>query len=163
MRSFAVTSAIVALAGCGHAMPPSLRHPLAGAAAPSLAQIAAEPAQVGIPVTTPVKVTVIDFWASWCEGCRVSIPHLDALYRDKREEGLRVVGVSVDERAEHAYAMASSLGASFPIVVDDGRLQSSYRVAQVPLTFVIDGAGVVRWVGREPEAVRSAALSVLAE
>jgi cytochrome c biogenesis protein CcmG/thiol:disulfide interchange protein DsbE len=155
--------ALIALAGCAHEMPPSLRHPLAGARAPALGQLAAEPAQVGIPTATPVKVTVIDFWTSWCEGCQDSIPRLDALYRDKRDDGLRVVGVSLDERADAAYAMAAQLHATFPVVVDDGRLASAYRVAQVPLTFVIDGGGTVRWVGRDPDAVRRAVAVVLAE
>lgn len=162
-RALAALLPILALAACAHSMPASLRHPLAGNRAPAMAQLAVEPASVGIPGASTVKVTVVDFWASWCGGCQESMPQLDALYRDKREDGLRVVGVSLDERAENAYAMAAQLRTSFPIVVDDGRLASSYRVAQVPLTFVIDANGTVRWVGREPEAVRAAALAVLAE
>lgn len=154
---------LIPLAACAPTMPASFRHPLAGGQAPSLAKIADEPAQVGIPITRPVKVTIIDFWASWCPGCQTSIPALEALYRDKRDEGLRVVGVSVDEHPEHARAMAASLGASFPILFDDGNYASSYRVAQVPLTFVVDANGTVRWVGREPAEVRSAALAVLSE
>lgn len=162
MRIHAALLAL-SLAGCVHAMPPSMRHPLEGARAPSFTQIAAEPTQVGIPVTRPVKVTVIDFWASWCDGCQQSIPALEALYRDKRDEGLRVVGVSVDEHAEHAHAMAASLGATFPIVMDGGRFAGSYRVTQVPITFVVDAGGTVRWVGREPAEVARAALALLAE
>jgi cytochrome c biogenesis protein CcmG/thiol:disulfide interchange protein DsbE len=164
MPRLAAALPCLALAACAHTMPASLRHPLAGNRAPALAQLAtAEPAAVGIPGASSAKVTVVDFWASWCGGCQDSIPQLEALYRDKRDDGLRVVGVSVDERAENAYAMAASLHTTFPIVVDDGRLASSYRVAQVPLTFVIDAGGTVRWVGREPDAVRAAALAVLSE
>lgn len=163
MPRTAAALALLALAGCAPSMPPSLRHPLAGAQAPALAQIA-EPAAVGIPgEAAAAKVTIVDFWASWCGGCQQSMPALEALYQDKRGDGLRVIGVSVDERAENAYQMAAALHATFPVVVDDGRLAASYRVAQVPLTFVIDAAGTVRWVGREPSAVRDAALAVLSE
>jgi cytochrome c biogenesis protein CcmG/thiol:disulfide interchange protein DsbE len=151
----------LALAGCVGGMPPSLRHPLAGAQAPALPKSA--PAQVGLPEGAPVKVTVVDFWASWCNGCQESLPALDAIYRDKREDGLRVIGVSVDERPENAYALAAALRTSFPVVVDDGRLAAQFRVAQVPLTFVIDAGGTVRWVGRDPTAVKSAVAAVLAE
>jgi cytochrome c biogenesis protein CcmG, thiol:disulfide interchange protein DsbE len=155
----------LALSSCGPGvMPPSLRHPLAGATAPSMAGLGGQPTEVGIWHGAPVRVTVVDFWASWCQGCQESLPALDALYRDKRGEGLSVIGVSVDERRDDAYAMAQSLHASFPIVVDeDARLASSYGVAQVPLTFVVDRSGTVRWVGRDPGAVRRAVEVVLSE
>jgi len=145
-------------------MPPSLQHPLAGAQAPALQELAAAPTEVGIWHGAPVKVTVVDFWASWCQGCQESLPALDALYRDKRADGLAVIGVSVDERRDDAFAMAQALHASFPIVVDeDARLLHSYRVGQVPLTFVVDAGGTVRWVGRDPSALRRAVEVVLAE
>ncbi len=154
-----------ALSSCGPgAMPTSLHHPLAGGQAPAMSELGGETTEVGIWHGAPVKVTVVDFWASWCQGCQDSIPLLDALYRDKRAEGLAVIGVSVDERRDDAFAMARALHASFPIVVDqNARLLSQYRVAQVPLTFVVDRNGTVRWVGRDPGAVRRAVEVVLAE
>jgi cytochrome c biogenesis protein CcmG/thiol:disulfide interchange protein DsbE len=159
----AVLGASLASASCGPgAMPPSLRHPLAGAQAPAMPEVGVE--EVGIWHGAPVKATVVDFWASWCTGCQESLPALDALYRDKRAEGLHVVGVSVDERRDDAMAMAQALHATFPIVVDqDARLLRQYRVAQVPLTFVVDRAGTVRWVGRDPTELKRAVEVVLAE
>jgi cytochrome c biogenesis protein CcmG, thiol:disulfide interchange protein DsbE len=164
VRGGALAGALGA-ASCGPGlMPPSLRHPLAGSQAPSMQELGAQPTEVGIWHGPPVKVTVVDFWASWCQGCQESLPALDALYRDKRGDGLSVIGVSVDERRDDAYAMAQALHASFPIVVDqDARLASSYGVAQVPLTFVVDRSGTVRWVGRDPGAIRRAVEVVLAE
>ena len=56
------------------------------------------------------------------------------------------------------------LGATFPIVADlDQRLSGTYGVAQVPLTFVVDGAGTVRWVGHDPASARSAVEVLLSE
>jgi cytochrome c biogenesis protein CcmG/thiol:disulfide interchange protein DsbE len=155
----------LALSGCGPGiMPPSLRHPLAGGQAPAMSEFGGEQSEVGVWPSAPLKVTIVEFWASWCQGCQESLPALDALYRDKRSDGLRVIGVSVDERREDAYAMAQALHTSFPIVVDqDAHLLTQYRVAQVPLTFVVDRSGTVRWVGRDPDAVRRAADVVLAE
>jgi cytochrome c biogenesis protein CcmG/thiol:disulfide interchange protein DsbE len=160
-----VLGAVVLIASCGPgAMPASLRHPLAGARAPAMAEIGGLEGEVGIWHGAPLKATVVDFWASWCAGCQESIPALDALYRDKRAEGLNVVGVSVDERRDDAFAMAHQLHATFPIVVDqDARLLTQYKVAQVPLTFVVDRAGTVRWVGRDPTELRRAVEVVLAE
>jgi cytochrome c biogenesis protein CcmG/thiol:disulfide interchange protein DsbE len=160
-----ILAGALGLPGCGPGvMPPSLQHPLAGAQAPSMDRMSGEQTEVGIYHGAPVKVTVVDFWASWCQGCQESIPALDALYRDKRGDGLHVIGVSVDERRDDAYAMAQALHATFPIVVDqDARLLSQYRVAQVPLTFVVDRNGTVRWVGRDPNALKRAVEVVLAE
>ena len=161
-----ILAALLGLSACGPgAMPPSVGHPLAGGQAPRFGEIAgASSDAVGLPGAGQTRVTVVDFWASWCPGCQESIPALDALYRDKRDEGLKVVGVSVDENGGAALAMAEALHASFPIVVDaDARLSRSYRVAQVPLTFVVDQRGTVRWVGRDPSAVRRAVEIVLAE
>lgn len=160
-----ILAGVLALAGCGPGtMPASLRHPLAGAQAPAMDAIGGEPAEVGIWHGAPVKVTVVDFWASWCQGCQESLPALDALYRSRRGDGLAVVGVSVDERRDDAFATAQALHASFPIVVDqDARLLSQYRVAQVPLTFVVDRAGTVRWVGRDTGELKRAVEVVLAE
>ncbi len=165
MRGLATISFFAfALASCGPgAMPASFNHPLAGAPAPRLGELGGGES-VGIWQSAPVKVTVVDFWASWCQGCQESIPALDALYRDRRADGLSVIGVSVDENRDDAMAMAQALHASFPIVVDrDSRFLSSYRVAQVPLTFVVDRSGTVRWVGRDPAAVKRAVEVVLAE
>jgi peroxiredoxin len=164
--TFALGLALAPLcASCGPgAMPASFNHPLAGAQAPRFGELGGGETGVGIWQSAPVKVTVVDFWASWCQGCQESIPALDALYRDRHADGLNVIGVSVDENRDDAMAMAQQLHATFPIVVDrDARFLSSYRVAQVPLTFVVDRNGTVRWVGRDPAAVKRAVEVVLSE
>jgi peroxiredoxin len=75
-----------------------------------------------------------------------------------------VIGINVDEPEPQAAAGAQALGASFPIVADLGqRLSASYAVAQIPLTFVVDHNGIVRWVGTDPSQATAAALAVLAE
>jgi cytochrome c biogenesis protein CcmG/thiol:disulfide interchange protein DsbE len=154
------------LGGCGPgAMPASFGHRLVGAQAPSFPELSGADHEVGLPGGGPtIKVTVVDFWASWCAGCQQSMPLLDALYRDKRDRGVMVIGVSVDEKENNAYATAQQLHASFPIVADpDMRIAGSYGVAQVPLTFVLDRNNTVRWIGRDLTALRQAVDVVLAE
>src|SRR5687767_204489 len=42
------------------------------------------------------QVVLLNFWATWCKPCRVEIPSLIALYRDYKDQGFVVLGVSVD-------------------------------------------------------------------
>ncbi len=143
---------------CGSAsMPPSLRHGLFEKTAPSLGEFMPTRGLSEGP-----RATVIDFWASWCPTCTRTLPMLDALYRDHEADGVLVVGVAVDEDPRKAEAFHGRF-ASFPLVLDpDQRLASRFGVAQVPLTFVLDGDDVVRWVGRDPADVERAVKVILA-
>lgn len=156
--------AAVGPAGCAHALPPSLGHSLVGNAAPEFHETSTLDRDVGVPGGMRTKVTVVDFWASWCGTCQQSIPELDALYRDRRDDGVMVIGVSVDEAKDDAIAAANRLHATFPIVHDPRMsVAGSYRVANVPITFVVDRRGTVRWVGRDPGDVKRAVEFVLSE
>jgi len=153
------------LLSCGpSSIPRSIGHPLAGGEAPSFRESATADREVGLPGSERTKVTVVDFWASWCAGCQQTIPALDDLYRDRKEDGVMVIGVSVDQSEDDAMLVAQHLHASFPIIMDPGmRIAGSFGVAQVPLTFVVDGKNTVRWVGRSPGDARRAVDFILHE
>jgi peroxiredoxin len=152
------------LAGCAGTMPPSIGHSMLGNPAPEFHEMATADRDVGLPGSPRTRVTVIDFWASWCVGCQESIPALSDLYNDKREDGVMVIGVSVDESADDALLFAQHLHAKFPVVLDPHmRIAGNYRVGNIPLTFVVDKHGIVRWIGRDPGDARRAVNVVLAE
>ena len=46
------------------------------------------------------KITMVDFWASWCGPCRMEMPNVVKAYKDFHDKGLEMVGVSLDERKE---------------------------------------------------------------
>jgi cytochrome c biogenesis protein CcmG, thiol:disulfide interchange protein DsbE len=150
--------------GCSATMPPSIAHPLAGGSAPEFEGVSTSDRDVRVPGRGRTKVTVVGFWASWCATCQAAMPVLADLYRDKRTDGVMVVGVSLDESEGSATSMAHELDLSFPVMLDPGqRVATTYGVSQIPLTFVVDRGGRVRWVGRDPKQARQAALAVLAE
>lgn len=152
------------LAGCTGTMPPSIGHSLIGNPAPEFHEMATSDRDVGLPGSPRTRVTVVDFWASWCVGCQESIPALNDLYNDKRDDGVMVIGVSVDESADDALLLAQHLHAKFPIVLDPHmRIAGNFRVGNIPLTFVVDRKGIVRWIGRDPGEARRAVNVVLAE
>jgi len=155
--------AIAFTAGCGPQIPPSVGHRLAGSAAPPFEALATNMRSVSVPSQYgQTRVTVVDFWASWCALCRRSMPAYQSLYEDRRHDKVLVVGVSLDDTQQAATRFAQAIGAKFPIVMDSNqRLARRYGVYDIPLTFVLDRQGVVRWVGRDPDDAREAAEAVL--
>jgi peroxiredoxin len=155
----------VACGGVTGRMPPSLRHPLAGQVAPDFqAQNALRAETVSVPGSPETTVvTVVDFWASWCEACVVAMPSLEHLYRRNRDRGVDVVGISVDEDPKNALGTVMQYHTSFPVVLDPhGRIQGAYAVSKIPTTFVIDRNGLIRWVGRDPGVLEQAVDRLLA-
>jgi peroxiredoxin len=65
-------------------------------------------------------VVLLDFWATYCEPCLKSMPHLDALYRKYRGEGLAVLGISIDgpDSVAQVRAEVRKLGITFPVLLD---------------------------------------------
>jgi peroxiredoxin len=92
------------------------------------------------------RVVVVKFFAKYCEPCKRTLPAMQKLSRDRAD--VAFVGVAEDERASDVQEVVDSYGLSFPIVHDQGNVLSGrYRVTDMPVTFVADRQGVVRWVG----------------
>jgi len=153
---------LLGVSGCAPPLPPSMPHPLLGYRTPDFHETAIDERSVDVPGTLRSRVTVIDFWASWCGSCQVTMPSLESLWRARRAEGLMVVGVSVDDTPDDAERGAEAFGVSFPIVFDGGhRLTSAFGVYQVPTTFVVDRSGRIRYVGRDPASIERAVIALM--
>jgi peroxiredoxin len=92
-------------------------------------------------------VVVINFWATWCEPCRLEMPELQRLYESKRDSGLHVVGVNLGESTATARQWVDAFGLTFNIVLDqDGFAATRYQLRGQPSTYVIDPDGVITHV-----------------
>jgi len=93
-------------------------------------------------------VVMLDFWATWCGPCKMSIPELEHIYQKHKSEGLEVVGISVDDPANRREVdfTAKSLGITYPIAMvnEIPDVDSKYTFASIPLLLVIDKKGIVR-------------------
>jgi peroxiredoxin len=93
------------------------------------------------------EVVVINFWATWCGPCRQEMPLLDELYGKYRRAGLAMLSVNIDEKAEPAIEMAQTLKVSYPVLFDTRKeVSRAYDVSAMPVTVLVDRAGVVRYV-----------------
>ena len=91
------------------------------------------------------KVTVIDFWATWCKPCLAAMPRLDQLARSRPD--VAVIAINLDDAAA-ARALFDQRGYRMALVADDGDASERYGVSAIPHTVIVDRRGVVREVVR---------------
>lgn len=99
------------------------------------------------------KVLVLDFYATWCEPCRESIPQLKAIQQNYGPQGMQLVGLNVggpDDRIK-VKAFANELGIQYPLGFPDQAMADMFLAdnAVIPQTFVFSRQGeiVKRFVG----------------
>jgi peroxiredoxin len=92
------------------------------------------------------RVVVLNFWATWCPPCVAEMPSLERLHRALGQDGLAVLGVSVDEDDEALARFVAKAGLTFPILRDPGGAVAwnAYGTASYPATFVIDASGRIQ-------------------
>ncbi len=159
-----VFAAALGLTGCAAKSPPppSAPSPLQGKAAPTFVRDTLDGRSVD---TTKLagRVTVLKFFAEYCEPCKRTLPAAQTLHR--RYDEVAFIGISEDERRGDAVALVRQYGLTFPVVMDRGNVLSGrFRVAALPATFVLDREGTVAWVGgpgHDEDALEHAIASVL--
>lgn len=94
------------------------------------------------------KVTLVDFWASWCEPCKASFPVYARLQDGYGARGLAIVAVSVDKQRAAYEGFLKRLQPPFATVRDPHhRLAGAVKVPAMPTCFLIGRDGRVRFVG----------------
>jgi peroxiredoxin len=90
------------------------------------------------------RVTVLDFWAVWCDHCRESLKAGQTLLQ--RHPEVAVVGIAVDDDQAGMRRIAKELDVRFPMGWDaSGATTIAYRISALPTTYVIDRALVIRY------------------
>jgi peroxiredoxin len=91
------------------------------------------------------RVIVLNFWATWCGPCRLEIPDLVQLSSAYRDQGLTILGVSVDDGVDKLKPFAAELKMNYPVLVGLGRddLKQAYPLYGLPNTFIIARDGTI--------------------
>ena len=100
------------------------------------------------------KVVLLNFWATWCGGCRIETPRFVEQYRKHHAQGLEIVGVSMDDAGNDVIAaFVKAHNINYTIVRGNDAVAKAYGgVRFLPQTFVIDRKGeIVRTFSGPPE------------
>ena len=93
------------------------------------------------------KITILDFWASWCRPCRVENPNLVRIYNKLKNKGLHIVSVSLDRDKKRWVQAIQDDGLNWDHVSNlqywRDPVAQLYKVSSIPATFILDENGVI--------------------
>ncbi|MBZ5664626.1 MAG: redoxin domain-containing protein [Acidobacteriia bacterium] len=88
------------------------------------------------------KVVLLDFWATWCDPCREEIPHFVELQDKYRDQGLQIVGISMDDGPEPVRDFYQRFHMNYPVAMGNAKIGELYGgVLGLPIAFLIDRDG----------------------
>lgn len=91
------------------------------------------------------KVVLIEFWATWCTPCRISIPAVEKIYAVYHARGLDVLGISLDGGDwDSVKAFRNEFGIAYPILQGNESVFQKYMVRTIPMFVLLDREGNIR-------------------
>ncbi|RMG67224.1 MAG: TlpA family protein disulfide reductase [Calditrichaeota bacterium] len=94
------------------------------------------------------RLTVVDFWATWCKPCLRMIPHLEKIHQQYASKGVAVVGVNVDSprNLSKVPPLVRQLGIGYTVLLDpNNELMDALHIQAVPTLLVVDSTGEIRY------------------
>ncbi len=87
------------------------------------------------------KLTIVDFWATWCKPCQASIPKINKLHDEFKDKGVSVIGINIDSPRNQAKVkpFSNAMGIKYPILLDtEQEVMSDFNVNSIPILFFVN-------------------------
>ena len=121
------------------------------------------------------KAYIVEFWATWCGPCRVSIPHLNEIHNRFKDKGLIVIGQDCwenDEKQVEPFIKTMGEKMTYRVALDTktddaprGKMAETWMAAAaqngIPTAFIVDPKGILAWVGHPMTLTDSLIESIL--
>ena len=93
------------------------------------------------------KVVIMNIWATWCAPCHDETPDFVDLYNQYKDQGLVILGVSIDEQGKSVVEpFMEKYSVNYPMVIDDGTIMDKYGPTMgIPTTYIINKKGNLQY------------------
>lgn len=95
------------------------------------------------------KLTVIDFWATWCKPCVKAIPELNTIYETFKNQGVAFVGINCDgpRSVSKVAPLSKSLQIKYPVLLDiNSEIKSELNLSAFPSLIIVNDENKIVWV-----------------
>ncbi len=95
------------------------------------------------------KLTVIDFWATWCKPCIKSIPELNKIYKSYKDKGVEIIGINCDGPRSIAKVapFSKSLQIKYPVLLDiNSEVKNDLNLQAFPSLILVNSQGLIVWI-----------------
>jgi thiol-disulfide isomerase/thioredoxin len=95
------------------------------------------------------KLTLLDFWATWCKPCTKAIPELNKIYQEYGSKGVEIIGINCDgpRSISKVIPMSKSLNIQYPILLDiNSDLKMELNIITFPTLVIVNSAGKIIWI-----------------
>jgi thiol-disulfide isomerase/thioredoxin len=95
------------------------------------------------------KLTLIDFWASWCKPCNKAIPELNKIYSSYKDKGVNLIGINCDgpRSVSKVAPLSKALQIEYPVLLDmNSELMNDLNLSAYPTLLMVNASGKVVWI-----------------